>query len=160
VNSPLVWTLLNAGSLETVLTPGAQAIVLGSGLVRPILLGGLAATTLYFNPGYTVVQVPDRVRFGVVEVESGTGRGIPVVVERSAPGIVSVTEGKVYVTGVDPDLPVWLEVAGFELGVVAAKPVGAGVFQLDLTVAFARLGPKEVVVRQGGRSSQRGVFVM
>ena len=160
VDSPVVWTSLNAGSLVTVLTPGAQAIVLGSGLVRPILVGGLAATTLYFNPGYTVVQVPDRVRFGVAEVESGAGRGIPVLVERSAPGIVSVTEGKVYVTGVDPDLPVWVEVGGFEVGVVAVKPVGAGVFQLEFTTPFAGLGPKPIVVRQGGRASQRGVFVM
>ncbi|MCX6612690.1 MAG: hypothetical protein NTW74_17795 [Acidobacteria bacterium] len=153
LDSPVVLTSLNAGSLETVVTPGSQAIILGSGLQRPLLMGGLAATTLYFNPGYMVVQVPDRVGFGVVEVER-----TPVLVERSSPGIVSVADGNVFVTGLDPDLPVWVEVGGLELGVVAIRPVGAGVFQLEFTVFPARRGA--IVVRQGGRSSQRGVFVM
>lgn len=159
-DAAVILTSLNAGSLETVVTPGSQAIVLGSGLLRPIRFGGLAAPTLYYNPGFSVVQVPDGVKSGVVDVESGLGRGIPVLVERSAPGVVSVTDGKVYVTGIDPALPVWVEVGGFEVGVVVVKPVGAGVFQLEFTAPFSRMGPKPIVVRQGGRSSQRGVFVM
>ncbi len=160
VDAPAILTSLNAGSLETIVTPGSQAIILGSGLLRPVRFGGLAAPILFYNPGFSVVQVPDGVRSGVVDVESGPGRGIPVLVERSAPGIVSVSDGKVYVTGVDPALPVWVEVGGFEVGVVVVKPVGAGVFQLEFTTPFAGLGPKPIVVRQGGRSSQRGVFVM
>ncbi len=153
-DAPVIWTGLNAGSLETVVSPGSQAIVLGSGLRRPIQVGGLTATTLYFNPGYTVIQVPDGVKLGVADLESG----IPLLVERSAPGVVSVRDGQVFVTGLDPALPVWVEVGGLELGVVPIRPVGAGVFQLEFVTFPARRGA--IVVRQGGRASQRGVFVM
>jgi len=150
----VIWTGLNAGTLETVVSPGSQALVLGSGLTRPIRVGGLAATTLYFNPGYAVIQVPDDVKLGIADLASG----IPLLVERSAPGIVSVRDGQVFVTGVDPALPVWVEVGGLELGVVPIRPVGAGVFQLEFVTFPARRG--SIVVRQGGRASQRGVFVM
>jgi hypothetical protein len=133
---------------------------MGSGLVKPIRIGGVAAATLFYNPGYVVVQVPASLPPGAAFVESGLGKPISLLVERSAPGIVTVAEGAVLVTGIDPALPVWVEVGEFEVGVVEAKPVGAGVFRLEFSTPFAGLGLKPIVVRQAGRSSQRGVFVM
>ena len=151
---------LNAGSLDNIATPGSQILLLGNNLLRPLRAGALPSTTLYWNPAFAVLQLPDRLKPGVNLLESGLSRPLALLVERSAPGIIRADESGIFVTGIDPSLPLYVEVAGQETAVQSIQPAQGGVYRLDLALPSSDISLKTLLVRQAGRGSQRGVFVM
>lgn len=149
--APRIQTLLQAGRLDTIVTAGSLAFVFGANLERPISIANLPAATLFYNPSYMVIQTPTPLRSGVAEVSSGA----LVLIERSAPGVL---EGN-FVTGIDLSLPVLIEIDGVEQSVLL-RPAGAGLYQMGFSIELGNVAGKSIVVRQGGRASQRGAFAM
>jgi len=115
---------------------------------------------LYWNPAFAVLQLSDRLKPGVNLLESGLSRPVALLVERSAPGIIRADESGIFVTGIDPSLPLYVEVAGQETAVQSIQPSQGGVYRLDLALPSSDISLKTLLVRQAGRGSQRGVFVM
>ena len=157
---PELQAVLNAASFAAVVARSSLALVFGSGLTRDLRVGGGRAAVVYSNSALSLVQIPADAPLGVVNVTSGSGRPYPVMVERSAPGVFESTSTEVYVTGIDLSLPVLVEVDGVEREVLGAEQVGLGLYRIRFATGIPEARGKAVVVRQGGRSSQRGALVM
>ena len=110
---------------------------------------------IYGSSALALVQIPAEAPLGVVNFTSGGGRPFRVLVERSAPGVLEANGAEVFVTGIALSLPVIVEVDGVEREVLEAEQVGLGVYRLRFATGFADARGKRVIVRQGGRSSQR-----
>jgi len=153
-NAPQIQLALSAGRLDSVEAQGGSLLLFGNDLAQPIRIAAGMSSLLYLHPAYAVAQVPQSTVPGVAGVSSGPGSAVFVSVERSAPALI-VNGTELLVTGIDPALPVLVEVDGIERP-ARLKPVGVGLNQIEFD------GPirGEVRVRQGGRVSQRGALTM
>lgn len=152
--------VLNGATFDGVVARSSLALVLGAGLTRELRVGGARAPMIYGNTALALVQIPADAPFGVVNVTSGSERPYRLLVERSAPGVLEVSSTEAFVTGIDLSLPLFVEVDGVEREVQGAEQVGLGVYRLRFATGVLLPRGKSVIVRQGGRSSQRGALVM
>lgn len=117
---------LTLGRFDTIASPGALTITIG-------------------NPLINYVRVPTTAKLGPLGL---------LQIEPTAPGIVSISE-RIVVTGINPALPLWVEVDGKNESATVID-LGGGLYELVLANRTGRW----LIVRQGGRSSQRGALTM
>lgn len=145
----LLW---HAGTGNSTLSPASWMVLAGfSDLPSSSLLQRIG-----FLPGYSVYNLSDHAAPGVGELGGLRSRPLRFSLDRVAPGILAVEGELVWITGIDPRLPLWLAIEDTPVSVGAPEAVMPGLWLLRLSGRPA-LGAR-LELRQGGRSAYRGAF--